>query len=193
MKSKIFGLLAVGLLGGSLPAQAVTLQVSAGILTGATGVDVGGTLYDVTFQDGTCFALFSGCDNAAADFAFQTQADAEAASAALLAQVLLDGSGGSFDTNPALTRGCTNVTQCYGYTPYSAGGPVFATGAFLNTPGVDTAALVGFPLVTADTSILDNVTFSIWRRAVSVPEPGTLALLGLGLLGLGATRRRKAA
>ena len=30
-----------------------------------------------------------------------------------------------------------------------------------------------------------------WSDSVSVPEPGTLALLGLGLFGMGLTRRRK--
>ena len=35
--------------------------------------------------------------------------------------------------------------------------------------------------------LIDNVAFG----SVSVPEPGTLALLGLGLIGMGLTRRRK--
>jgi hypothetical protein len=35
--------------------------------------------------------------------------------------------------------------------------------------------------------IIDNVAV----RSASVPEPGALALLGLGLLGMGLSRRRK--
>ncbi len=38
---------------------------------------------------------------------------------------------------------------------------------------------------------IDNIVFNV-RSAAAVPEPGTLALLGLGLAGLGFTRRRKA-
>jgi hypothetical protein len=38
--------------------------------------------------------------------------------------------------------------------------------------------------------VIDDLSFS---RAAAVPEPGTLALLGIGLLGMGAARRRKKA
>jgi len=51
------------LLGGT-PAFAIpTLIVNGGQLEGATGVDVGGTLYDVEFLDGTCVTLYMGCDS----------------------------------------------------------------------------------------------------------------------------------
>jgi hypothetical protein len=43
-------------------AQAATLDIQAGQLFGATGVDVAGTLYDVQFIDGTCAALYIGCE-----------------------------------------------------------------------------------------------------------------------------------
>jgi len=87
MRTKILGLLAVGLLAGPMAAHAVTLQINdSGILTGATGVEVGGTLYNVHFLDGTCADLFNGCDNAADDFAFTTKGDAQTAAPALLDQ-----------------------------------------------------------------------------------------------------------
>lgn len=73
-----------GVLCGSVAATAPRLLVNGnGLLTGANGVDVNGTLYDVTFQEGSCVALFSGCDSAA-DFAFGTDVAASAASSALL-------------------------------------------------------------------------------------------------------------
>ena len=85
---------------------AVLLVNGSGLLTGATGVNVGGTLYDVEFVDGTCIAVFDGCDDGS-DFALRTLSEAEAASQALLDQVFLDVPGlGMFDSTPSLTYGC---------------------------------------------------------------------------------------
>ena len=57
-------------------AQAAVPIVVGGELLGATGVNVGGTVYDVEIVEGTCVGLYRGCDDLS-DFAFTTLADAE--------------------------------------------------------------------------------------------------------------------
>lgn len=53
--------------------DAATLQIDTNSqLTGALNVDVAGTLFDVTFIETTCIALFDGCD-ALTDFPFATR------------------------------------------------------------------------------------------------------------------------
>ena len=84
----VVGIAAIGLSLATASATPV-LNVVGGQLTGAQNVDVGGTPFDVTFVDGTCVALFNGCDQNT-DFAFNTPAAAQAAGQALLDQVLLD-------------------------------------------------------------------------------------------------------
>jgi hypothetical protein len=109
---------------GAAEAKAAVPNVSGGRLLGASSVNVGGTLYDVQFVDGTCAALFAGCDEPA-DFPFTTSPDAAAAAQALLDQVFLDGAQGLFDTDPTLTEGCLGTTQeCGASTPYEVSGSV---------------------------------------------------------------------
>ena len=88
-------------------------------LVGANGVNVGGTLYDVEFRNApgdSCIGLFTGCDQPT-DFVFQTESLARAASQALLDQVFTDSALGNFDSEPALTQGCTNSSLCAAATP----------------------------------------------------------------------------
>jgi hypothetical protein len=64
------------------------LEISSRTLNGATGVRVGGTLYDVQFRDGACASVFGlPCQTSSFQFRFDPAAAAAAASRALLDEV----------------------------------------------------------------------------------------------------------
>ena len=176
------------------PLQAVfatpVLQIdSAGQLTGARNVNVNGSLYDVSFVDGTCGDLYTGCDNSS-DFVFTDLTTAKAAAQALLDFVFIDGPLGLFDSSPILTNGCFRRDFCTAITPFSVYGNIlsttFALNSFPNTTYPD-AVSYSSQGVLRDTSLTDELTYAVWKSA-AVPEPGPLWLLLTGSAGLLAWR-----
>jgi hypothetical protein len=168
-------------------ASPVLLIDGDGTLTGATGVDVGGTLYDVTFVDGSCATVFTGCDGAS-DFTFTDGTTALAATNALADQVFLDGISGAFDTQPSLTFGCTSLNRCIPITPYELSGTLFVNSAYFfnssgdpSTPSDFTA--LGIEAVGEDYGADGRRVYAKWSLSETepVPEPATLTLFGVGL------------
>jgi hypothetical protein len=69
-------------------AAATRIFKGSGKLSGATGVNVGGSLYDLLFLGGSCEPVFDGCD-IISNFDFQSEANAEVAAQALFDQVFI--------------------------------------------------------------------------------------------------------
>ncbi len=198
----VFGAGALGL--AAAPAQAgAILNVVDGKLVGARDVNILGTLYDVSFQDGSCATLYSGCDQNS-DFYFNTYSNARAAAQALLDQVLTDSIEGQFDSIAGLTGGCspsTTSSHCIIKFPYVMSGAnqfIGFTAFNYNASGDYTSHFYGIPGQTSNGAV--NVTWALFLpdgsldEVVAVPEPSTLALFGAGLLGLaGIARRRRQA
>ncbi len=171
---------------------AVELLVVDGKLTGANNVNVDGTSYDVRFVDGTCVALFFGCDSTS-DFFFTTLSSARLASQALLDQVLVNGSSGSFDTVPGSTMGCSEGgAVCLALSPFVVRSDgVFASVAFNGV--VDDSGIGVLQFTSLDSVDDGSSVWALWSPAASapVPLPATLPLIGLGLGAAALVARRK--
>lgn len=171
------------------PAGAATQIVSGGILTGATGVEVGGMLYDVEFVDGTCASGFSGCGSSA-NFAFNTESTARAAGQALLDQVFT----GIYGDDGSKTLGCSSYGSCSSLIPYALDGSSLYVALSENCGlGADCTDNVSSDIVvkTFDTSVNPVAVYARFTATTSgaVPEPATWAMMLLGFAGIGLAMR----
>jgi hypothetical protein len=173
---------------------------SSGQLTGATGVDVNGTLYDVTFVDGTCNSVFGGCAN----FVF----DENGAFAAANSLVALFAGAPTFNSTADLVSGCdgpattsfAGTSYCEMFVPFSANAGLVAVIDAYNFSGNGSDQVVNGSLLfdaNYDTTYqaawqADDLVWAVFTPAsASLPEPSTWALMLLGFFGIGIAARRK--
>jgi hypothetical protein len=162
---------------------------SSGNLMGATGVDVNGSLFDVSFVNGSCNSLYGGC-NEVTDFVFTSQTMADAAGAALLSQVL----NGAADTTIELVNGIEGTSgSVIGTFYWDLVGNIFKQSSIRNH--IDeiydqVQTTWSFGAASVDTTTNNTWTVAVWTNH-TVPEPTTLLLFGAGLVGLAGTRLRR--
>ena len=192
----------------STSVNAATLTYSdAGQLLEASGVEVSGILYDVSFTDSSCITAFNNCVDSA--FAFNNSSDADTASLALIDQVL--------STLPSLTPSSIfglgpgpdgSGVRYYDYqystimTPYQTFDSCSSIIGCL--PAVNLSALLIDSLgglsvsesgeiffIAIEFSEMGNQVYADWQVS-SVPVPAAAWLFGSGLIGLiGVARRKK--
>jgi hypothetical protein len=202
--------LALALLMAASSANAAVInQFDAnGELTGAKGIVVNGQTYDVVFKEGSCHTLFVFCN--ATQFAFNTQASAQAASNALMSQVFI----GAYDTDtsplavvPSLQQTGFQPIIIGAITPYAFGSGA-TSGRVLISVAQNDPQDVFDDVFDSNIGTLTDTTpfvsdfFAVWSLSNAgsgaqgsgaggtIPEPGGLALVlaGLGMLGLGKRR-----
>ncbi len=173
MKAKILGFLAVGLLAGPMAANAIPVKWVVDIETTDGGMVNGSFVYDAGTN------VFSKVMVSATGFPFPPES-------ANLTSYLPGFSGSTtVDLVPSVAdlTGKQDVYLVLAASMTDAGG-VINIGE-LQTYTCDNADCSLFTGLYGTSSFVGAATIS------SVPEPGTLALLGLGLAGLGLSRKRR--
>lgn len=96
--------------------------------------------------------------------------------------MLVGDEGGDFD------RATLNVYDSANHLLASASGSGYSWFSL----SVDSATSIArFEIIQSGAVAIDNLTFSAVTAANNVPEPGTLALAGLGMVGAALVRRRR--
>ncbi len=186
-----FALVATASLVLSFSAHAATvLTNSGGLITGATGVDVGGTSYDVAFLDGSCNSLFDGCT----DFTFTTGAEAAVASYALFEQVLTTYffEGQLLLPRPGVPSGL--FLTLAGFDSGLTGGALLLPWAFDSDPIVGLVVQefsLGSDFFQPDTIFYaaEGVVYASWTPSSVVPLPAAAWLFISAIAGLAGAKR----
>lgn len=170
---------------------AANLIVEDGQLTGATGVDVDGVLYDVQFLDG----FYSDTFKDVSDLDATTEEQARLFGQALMDQVFVDTPEGLFDSDPELTFGCENLNACIVWIPFDIDFTSFAVTAILTFNRRAEAVLPeGVRDVPGGNNYMNNFAddtlwvYADWR-VVPVPAAAWLFISALGVLWRFSSRR----
>lgn len=140
-----------------------------------TGTFPAGDFFKIVFDGATLFS-----ESFANALPSQIQSYVPPAGVELARRVDLGFSGpGSFFTDSAYNLGADRRFANFAHTGSTASIEFFIFG-----PGNQSLA--------DESWAMDNLRVSVTTRGLAVPEPASLALLGIGLAGLGAVRRRKA-
>ncbi len=193
-KSSVFSFFCAGFFCFSAFA-APTPIVENGQLIGAYDVDVNGVVYDVRFVEGSLRELFYSSTDDTWNFDFDSTG-AFHATRALVDQVYrIDGVWTEFIDSPSFTFGIgTGHSQMRLLTPYtSVGGASGIPHSMVYMyQGYKPTAVSSQGYSGADTRSDPGYVYADWTVSNnSVPVPGTFILLGLGIIGVAGTTRRK--